>query len=95
MAWPFGHPLTFRELLYRLESQCKCTVQLQDAGGIPDRQSGGVSGKLYDVERIKNDELRCAFVEIFHMDVTVLPDHLRSICNQLGLDETELNDRLH
>jgi hypothetical protein len=94
VAWPFGHPLTFRELLDRLANRCHCTVILQDSGGIPDPQDlgGGRSGELFYVERTHEDILRWAFIEVFHMDVAVLPDYLASICNDLRIAESELGN---
>jgi hypothetical protein len=91
----FGHPLTFAELLDRLQHRCNCSVVRQDEGLIPDAYTGGASGELYYVERFKDGELRYAFVEVFHPNVAVLPDRLQTICNELGLDPSDLMNRPH
>jgi hypothetical protein len=81
--------VTFSDLLMRLESRCQCRVTKQDAGGIPDTDDS-VSGELYLVERGAGASLRFAFIEIYHHGLPVKPDHLQSICAQLGIDEDRL-----
>jgi hypothetical protein len=68
-------------------------VILQDGGGIPDPFHGGSSGQLYYVERMQGDRRMWAFIEVYHMDVAVLPDYLSSICAGLGLERIDLNNR--
>jgi len=92
VASPFGHPLTFAELLERLRARPDCVVILQDAGGIPDSPMGTKSGAMYYIERRTEDgQLHWAFVEGFHPIVAVLPDYLHAICTDLRLTEDDLD----
>jgi hypothetical protein len=96
VPWPFGHPLTFRELLDCLRDRTDCKVVLHDDEGLYDPHTRGYTGQIFYVERTnEQDELWFDYIEVFHSDVAILPDRLRDICRNLGLPEDQLKRRNH
>ena len=97
MAVPFGgQPLTFKRVLDALRARTDCAVTVQAEAGIRGL-GGSESGVLYYVERRlvlrkppTPSEIRYTHIEVFHDDVVVFDERLRTICRELGLDEDEL-----
>ena len=46
---------------------------------------------LYAVEKGSGNSLKYTVVDIYNMDVIVLPDRLRTICGELDLGEDDIH----
>jgi hypothetical protein len=91
-----GKPLTYKKLLDTLRARLDCTVTLQAEPGIMGL-GGALSGALYYAEKQPEkrrkqtpSNIAYSYIEVFHDDTIVTPNRLRTICNELDLDEDEL-----
>lgn len=94
---PFGGlAISFRQLLQNLEHVCGCSVvQLSEINEILDVKESA-AGALYEVSRYEGPAFWYAHIEVYSYDLPVLPDVIRSVCQQLDLSiERVMGRRLH
>lgn len=81
-----GFRLTFAGLLENLRRREDCSVDLLSGlADIPDTDQSA-SGELWMVTRGE----RFALIEVYHYDLPVWPELVRSICVQLDIPPNEL-----